>query len=109
MLSEKRFEYHTDFYCNFLVYLFMNKSELVNAMAEKSGLTKVDCKKALEAAIAAVSEALKDGDKVSLVGFGSFSVVERAARQGVNPATGEAIEIAAKKNVKFKAGSELEL
>ncbi|MBO7418956.1 MAG: HU family DNA-binding protein [Bacteroidaceae bacterium] len=87
----------------------MNKSELVSAMAEKSGLTKVDCKKALEAAIAAVSEALKDGDKVSLVGFGSFSVVERAARQGVNPATGEAIDIAAKKNVKFKAGSELEL
>ena len=87
----------------------MNKSELVSAMAAQSCLTKADCKKALEAAIAAVSKALKDGDKVSLVGFGSFSVVERAAHQGVNPATGQAIEIAAKKNVKFKAGSELEL
>ena len=87
----------------------MNKSELVSAMAAESGLTKVDSKKALEAAIAAITKALKDGDKVSLVGFGSFSVAKRAAHQGINPATGEAIEIAAKNIVKFKAGSELEL
>lgn len=87
----------------------MNKSELVSAMAAGSGLTKVDSKKALEAAIAAITKALKDGDKVSLVGFGSFSVAKRAAHQGINPATGEAIEIAAKNIVKFKAGSELEL
>ncbi|MCR5575249.1 MAG: HU family DNA-binding protein [Bacteroidaceae bacterium] len=87
----------------------MNKSELVSAMAAGSGLTKADSKKALEAAIAAITKALKDGDKVSLVGFGSFSVAKRAAHQGINPATGEAIEIAAKNIVKFKAGSELEL
>lgn len=87
----------------------MNKSELVSAMAAGSGLTKADSKKALEAAIAAITKALKDGDKVSLVGFGSFSVAKRAAHQGINPATGEAIEIAAKNIVKFKVGSELEL
>ena len=87
----------------------MNKSELVSAMAAGSGLTKADSKKALEAAIAAITKALKDGDKVSLVGFGSFSVAKRAAHQGINPATGEAIEIAAKNIVKFKAGSELEM
>jgi len=87
----------------------MNKTDLVNAIAAGSGLTKVDSKKALDAAVAAVTKALKDGDKVTLVGFGTLSVVKRAARQGINPATKQAIVIPAKSIVKFKAGSELEL
>jgi len=87
----------------------MNKTQLIDAMAEKSGLNKADSKKALEAFIGATTGALKEGDRVALVGFGSFSVNERAARTGRNPKTGEAIQIAAKKVVKFKAGSELAL
>lgn len=86
----------------------MNKSDLINAMAEKSGLSKADSKKALDAFVAAISEVLKEGDKVALVGFGTFSVVERGERTGVNPATKQTITIPAKKVVKFKAGSELE-
>jgi len=61
----------------------MNKSELVSAIAAESGLTKADSKKALDAAVAAISKALKDGDKVTLVGFGTFAVSKRAARQGI--------------------------
>ena len=86
----------------------MNKTQLVDAIAEKSGLTKVDSKKALDAFVAAVGEALQKDEKVALVGFGSFSVAERGARTGRNPQTGKTIEIAAKKVVKFKAGAELE-
>lgn len=86
----------------------MNKSDLINAMAEKSGLSKADSKKALDAFVAAISEVLKEGDKVTLVGFGTFSVAERGERTGVNPATKQTITIPAKKVVKFKAGSELE-
>lgn len=85
----------------------MNKTELIDKIAAGSGLTKVDSKKALEAAIAALKEALAAGDKVALVGFGTFSVAERPAREGINPATKEKIQIAAKKQVKFKAGAEL--
>lgn len=85
----------------------MNKSELIDAMAAGAGLTKVDAKKALEAFIGATSGALKQGDKVALVGFGSFGVSERAARTGRNPQTGKEIKIAAKKVVRFKAGAEL--
>ncbi|HOK36558.1 MAG TPA: HU family DNA-binding protein [Paludibacteraceae bacterium] len=85
----------------------MNKAELVNAVAAKSGLSKVDAKKALDAVIKSISEALINGDKVSLVGFGTFSVVERSARAGINPATKKPIKIPAKKVAKFKAGSEL--
>jgi DNA-binding protein HU-beta len=85
----------------------MNKSELVNAIAEESGLSKVDAKKALDAFISTVSGTLKSGDKIVLVGFGTFSVVERSARTGINPATQQQIQIPAKKIVKFKAGSEL--
>ncbi len=85
----------------------MNKAELINAMAEKAGLSKADSKKALDGFISAVSEALSSGDKVSLVGFGSFSVTERAARTGINPATKQTITIPAKKVAKFKAGAEL--
>lgn len=85
----------------------MNKAELINAIAEGAGLSKADAKKALDATIKAVSDALVAGDKVSLVGFGTFSVSERTARQGINPKTKEAITIDAKKVAKFKAGAEL--
>ena len=86
----------------------MNKSELVRKVAEGAGLNAESAKKALDATIAAVKEALVAGDKAQLVGFGTFAVKERPARQGVNPATGEKIQIAAKKVVKFNAGSEFE-
>ena len=85
----------------------MNKSELVSAVAQKSGLTKVDAKKALDGLLEAISEELKNDGRVVLVGFGSFSVTERSARKGINPRTKEPIDIPAKKVVKFKAGSEL--
>ena len=85
----------------------MNKAELISAIAEGAGLSKVDSKKALDGFIKAVSKALKSGDKVSLIGFGSFGVTQKAARKGINPATKKQITIAAKKVVKFKAGAEL--
>lgn len=85
----------------------MNKAELVDAIAEGSGISKADSKRALDAFIDATANALKAGDRVSLVGFGSFSVSERAERKGRNPQTGAEITIAAKKVVKFKAGTEL--
>jgi len=85
----------------------MNKAELVNAIASETKLTKVDAKKALDAFMKATSEALGGGDRVALVGFGSFSVVERSARTGRNPQTGKEIKIAAKKVVKFTPGAEL--
>lgn len=85
----------------------MNKTELIDKIAEGSGLTKTDSKKALKAAVSAIQAALVAGDKVSLVGFGTFSVSERPAHEGINPATKEKIQIAAKKLVKFKAGAEL--
>lgn len=85
----------------------MNKAQLIDAIAEKAGLTKADSKKALEAFVASVGEALQVGDKVALVGFGSFSVSERGERTGRNPQTGKSITIPAKKVVKFKAGAEL--
>ncbi len=85
----------------------MNKAELIDAMAAEAKLTKADAKKALDAFIKATSVALKKGDRVALVGFGSFGVAKRAARKGRNPQTGKEIKIAAKKVVKFKAGSEL--
>jgi DNA-binding protein HU-beta len=84
----------------------MNKTQLVDAIAAKAGLTKVDAKKAVDAFIEVTSETVAK-DKIALVGFGTFSVQERPARKGKNPRTGEVIEIAAKKTVKFKAGSEL--
>ena len=85
----------------------MNKSELVEAMASEAKLTKADAQRALEAFVNATTKALKKGDRVALVGFGSFSVAKRAARNGRNPQTGKAIKIAAKKVAKFKAGAEL--
>ena len=85
----------------------MNKAELIDAMATESGLSKVDAKKELDGFVGAITKTLKSGDKISLVGFGSFSVAERAARIGRNPRTKEEIQIAAKKVVNFKAGSDL--
>lgn len=84
----------------------MNKTDLVNAIAAQ-GLSKADSKKALDAVLDAISSALKEGDKVAILGFGTFSINERPARDGINPATKEKITIAAKKVVKFKAGAEL--
>lgn len=84
----------------------MNKTEFINAVAEKSGLSKVDAKKAVEAFVETVSSELKEGGKVALLGFGSFSVAEKSARKGVNPKTKQPIEIPARKSVKFKAGAE---
>jgi len=84
----------------------MNKAELIDAIASKAEISKVDAKKALDAFVDATATALKKGDRVALVGFGSFSVSSRAARKGRNPQTGKEIKIAAKKVVKFKAGSE---
>jgi DNA-binding protein HU-beta len=85
----------------------MNKAQLIDAIAAEADLTKADAKKALDAFIAVTTGSLKKGDRVALVGFGSFSVSERGARTGRNPQTGAEIKIAAKKVVKFKAGSEL--
>lgn len=85
----------------------MNKAELIDAMAADAKITKVQAKKALEAFVKSVTGALKKGERLGLVGFGSFSVTKRAARKGRNPQTGKEIKIAAKKVVKFKAGNEL--
>ena len=85
----------------------MNKAEFINAVSAKSGLSKVDTKKAVEAFVETVSEELKSGGKVALLGFGSFSVTEKSARKGVNPKTKQPIDIPARKSVKFKAGTEL--
>lgn len=85
----------------------MNKTELVQAIAENADLTKVQAKAALDAALGAVEGALKKGDKVALIGFGTFQVVKKDARQGINPMTKAKIKIPAKKVVKFKAGAEL--
>ena len=85
----------------------MNKTELIDAMAADAGITKAAAKKALESFLGNVEGALKKGGRVSLVGFGTFSVSHRAARDGRNPQTGKTIQIAAKNVVKFKAGSDL--
>ena len=85
----------------------MNKAQLIDAIASKAELTKADAKKALDAFIKSTTEALTTGDRVALVGFGSFAVAERQQRTGRNPQTGKEIVIPAKKVVKFKAGSDL--
>ena len=85
----------------------MNKTELVAAIADKTELSKKDSEKALKAFIDVVGEELKKGEKIQLVGFGTFEVAERAAREGRNPKTGETMPIAASKTPKFKAGKAL--
>jgi DNA-binding protein HU-beta len=85
----------------------MNKSDLVDAIADSAGLSKADAGRALDAFVETITGALKGGDGVSLVGFGTFSVRDRAARTGRNPRTGETIQIKASKNPAFKAGKAL--
>ena len=85
----------------------MNKGELIDAIASHAKLSKVDAGRALDATVEAIEKSLKKGDRIALVGFGSFSVSKRAARVGRNPQTGKEIKIAAKKVVRFKAGSDL--
>ena len=85
----------------------MNKTELIDKIAAGAGISKVDAKKALDATTEAIKDALVAGDKVQLVGFGTFAVKEQPAREGINPATKEKITIAAKKVAKFKAGADL--
>ena len=85
----------------------MNKKELVECIADAAQISKADAEKALNGTLVAIVDALKKGDKVTLVGFGTFSVSKREARQGRNPQTGKAIKIPAKKVARFKAGSKL--
>ncbi|MCF0180705.1 MAG: HU family DNA-binding protein [Muribaculaceae bacterium] len=85
----------------------MNKTELVNAIAAEAKVTKVQAKNALEAAVNAIGEALAKGDKVALIGFGTFAAIEKPERKGRNPRDGKEMVIPAKKVVKFKAGAEL--
>lgn len=85
----------------------MNKGQIVDAIASEAKVTKADAQRALDAFMTVTTKALKKGDKVTLVGFGTFSVSKRAARTGRNPQTGKEIKIAAKKVAKFKAGTEL--
>ena len=85
----------------------MNKSELIEKIAASAGLSKADAKKALDATVEAIKGALIAGDKIQLIGFGTFAIAERPAREGINPATKQKIKIAAKKVAKFKAGAEL--
>ena len=84
----------------------MNKGDLINKVADNAGLSKAQAGKALDSVLNTVVKSLKKGDKVTLVGFGTFSVTKRAARTGRNPQTGATIKIPAKKVVKFKAGKE---
>ena len=85
----------------------MNKAQIIDAIASDANLTKADAKRALDSFVSTTTKALKKGDRVALVGFGSFSVSKRNARTGRNPQTGKPITIAAKKIVKFKAGADL--
>jgi DNA-binding protein HU-beta len=85
----------------------MNKSQLIDAVASDSGLTKADSARAIESLLGTVTKSLKKGEEVSITGFGKFSVVKRAARQGVNPRTGERVKIKASKAPKFSAGASL--
>jgi putative uncharacterized protein (fragment) len=91
----------------FFNYNIMNKTEFIDAVSAKAGLSKADGKKAVDAMVETILSEMEKGEKVSILGFGSFSVVEKAARKGVNPRTKEAIEIPARKVIKFKPGAEL--
>ena len=86
----------------------MNKTELIEKIAAGAGLSKADAKKALDATVDAIKAALTSGDKIQLIGFGTFSVNQRPEREGINPSTKEKITIKAKNCVKFKVGAELD-
>lgn len=85
----------------------MKKAELVDAVAEEAGITKSDANKAIDATFKVITDALKKGNKIPIVGFGTFDVSERAAREGRNPRTGETVQIPARRAVTFKSGSAL--
>jgi DNA-binding protein HU-beta len=85
----------------------MNKTELINQIAESASITKKEAGEALQSFVMAITDTLEKGDKLQLVGFGTFSVTQRSAREGRNPQTGKSIKIPAKKVVKFKVGSKL--
>lgn len=85
----------------------MNKADLVNSISEKTGLTKSKTNEVVDALVSSITESLKNGEKVTLVGFGTFATTKKEARKGRNPKTGETIEIPSKTVAKFKAGSEL--
>ena len=85
----------------------MNKAELIDSVANEAKISKADAQRALDSTIESITKALKEGERVALIGFGSFSISKRAARTGRNPQTGKEIKIAAKKVAKFKAGAEL--
>ena len=85
----------------------MNKADLVNSISEKTGLTKSKTNEVVDALVSSITESLKNGEKVTLVGFGTFATIKKEARKGRNPKTGESIEIPSKTVAKFKAGSEL--
>ena len=85
----------------------MNKADLVNSLSEKTGLTKTKSNQAIDALVETISEALKSGDKVTLVGFGTFKTSQKETRMGRNPKTGESLEIPAKRVAKFKPGTDL--
>jgi DNA-binding protein HU-beta len=85
----------------------MNKADLVNSLSENTGLTKTKSNEVIDVIVSTISEALRSGDKVTLVGFGTFTTTQRDARKGRNPKTGETLEIPAKRVAKFKAGTEL--
>lgn len=95
------------FFCKFMGATLSNKNDLVAAVAESTGLTKTDAATAVDAVFQAITNALKEGDEVRLVGFGTFAVTERAATEGRNPRTGDKIPIPASKLPKFKAGKGL--
>ena len=90
-----------------LKFTYMNKTDLVNEIAAKAKLNKVDAKAALDAVLESIAQALSNDDKVQLIGFGTFSVMEKEARTGINPRTKEKIEIPARKVVKFKPAADL--
>ena len=89
------------------LFITMNKGDLIDKIAEKAGLKKADASAALNATLEAITSALKDGEKITLVGFGSLDVAYRSARKGINPSTQKEIKISDKVTVKFKAGKEL--
>ena len=107
MRIECRERLELSFFAVLNLFILMNRTELVAAMAEKTQLSKKDADLALKAFIDVVSEEMQKGEKVQLVGFGTFEVSERAAREGRNPQTGETMTIAASKSPKFKAGKAL--
>ena len=101
------FTFYTSIFDSIQILSIMNKAQLISKIAEDSGITNAQASKALGAVINGVTSTLESGDKLTLVGFGTFSTSERAARKGRNPRTGETLNIAARKVVRFKAGKDL--